>query len=105
MLRKCYYHSASFKCPANVCSRERGITVRNTARRWLTVIAAVGGLLIAGSSAIPAHAATSFHICLENATSYCLQSNGGGNQVTLTNNSANYSNFTSPRSGPPIPER
>jgi hypothetical protein len=99
MLRKCYYLSASFKCPANVCSRERGITVRNTVRRWLTVIAAAGGLLIAGSSAIPAQAATSFHICLKSATSYCLQSNGGGSQVTITNNPANYSNFTSPRPG------
>ena len=99
MLRKCYYLSASFKCLANVRSRERGITVRNTVRRWLIVIAAAGGLLIAGSSAIPAQAATSFHICLKSATSYCLQSNGGGNQVTITNNPANYSNFTSPRAG------
>jgi hypothetical protein len=48
---------------------ERNAEVR-TSRRWLTVIAAAGGLLIAGSPAIPAQAATSFHICLENATSY-----------------------------------
>ena len=73
--------------------------MRNTAKRWLTVIAAAGGLLIAASPAIPAQAATSFHICLENAASYCLQSNGSGNQVTITNNPANYSNFTAPRTG------
>jgi hypothetical protein len=63
-----------------------------TSRRWLTIIAAVGGLLIAGSPAVPAQAATSFHICLKNAPSYCLQSNGPGNQVTITN-SGSYANF------------
>ncbi len=64
-----------------------------TSRRWLTVIAAAGGLLIAGSPAIPAQAATSFHICLKNASSYCLQFVAGGNQETITNNSAQYANF------------
>lgn len=64
-----------------------------TSRRWLTVIAAAGGLLIAGSPAIPAQAVTSFHLCLKNANSYCLQFVTAGNQETITNNSANYGNF------------
>ncbi len=63
-----------------------------TSRRWLTVIAAAAGLLIAASPAVPALAATSFHICLKNAPSYCLQSNGPGSQVTITN-SGSYANF------------
>jgi hypothetical protein len=64
-----------------------------TSRRWLTVIAAAGGLLIAGLPAIPAQATPgTFHICLENAQSYCLQSNGPGNQVTITN-SGSYANW------------
>ncbi len=68
-----------------------------TSRRRLTVVAAAGGLLIAGSPAIPAQAAPSEHICLENAQSYCLQSNGTGQQVTITLNPAKYSNFTKSR--------
>lgn len=64
-----------------------------TSRRWLTVIAATGGLLFAGSAAIPAQAAPSEHICLKNDVSYCLQANGNGQQVKLTNVQANYSNF------------
>ena len=70
--------------------------MRNTARRWLTVIAAAGGLLIAGSPAIPAQAAVgdSGQICLTNAPSYCIKTNGVGNQVTITNVAANKANFT-----------
>jgi hypothetical protein len=65
-------------------------------RRWLTVIAAAGGLLIAGSPAIPAQAAVgdSNQICLTNATNYCIHSNGPGNPATITTNPADYSNFT-----------
>jgi len=86
-----------------------------TARMWLTVIMAAGGLLIAASPAIAAEAgsaataqaaasravqvATPFHICLKNATTYCLRSNGGGQQVTITNNPANYSTFHQPLGG------
>jgi hypothetical protein len=39
-------------------------------------------------TASPARAASSFHICLLNARSLCLQSNGPGNQVTLTSGSS-----------------
>jgi hypothetical protein len=67
-----------------------------TARMWLTAIAAAGGLLIAGSPAATAQAPDPFNICLKNAPSYCLQSNGGGQQVTITNNPANYAVFHSP---------
>jgi hypothetical protein len=38
-------------------------------------------------------AASSYHICLTNALSLCLQSNGTGNQVTITTNAADWSNF------------
>jgi hypothetical protein len=41
----------------------------------------------------PGATADSFHICLMNASSLCLQSNGAGNQVTITSNSADHSNF------------
>jgi hypothetical protein len=68
----------------------------NAARKWLTTAAvavtAVGGLLIPGS---PANAApVKGHICLKNSSSYCLQSNGIGNQVTITKNSSKYAVFT-----------
>lgn len=106
-----------------------------TARRWLTVLSAAAGLLIAGSPAIAAQAgpaapaqvltgqhlvqarqmavpegaglpvvssavraADSFHICLRNEPSYCLQSSGTGQQVMITNVSASYSNFHVARS-------
>lgn len=83
-----------------------------TARSCLIVIAAAGGLLLAGSPAIAAEAgpaataqdltgqplgsalqADPFHICLKNASSYCLRFVTAGNQETITNNSANYGNF------------
>jgi hypothetical protein len=41
----------------------------------------------------PAALASTFHICLLNASSLCLQSNGAGNQVTITSASGGYSNF------------
>jgi hypothetical protein len=68
----------------------------NAARKWLTTAAvavtAIGGLLIPGS---PANAAAAKgHICLKNSSSYCLQSNGAGNQVTITKNSSKYAVFT-----------
>ena len=89
-----------------------------TSRKWLTVIAAAGGLLIAGSPAIAAEAGPAapaqvltgtglptapsaaqasapYNICLTNTTNprFCIQSNGAGNPVTITSNSANWSNF------------
>jgi hypothetical protein len=72
----------------------RDITVLNTARKWLTAVAvAVAGVLLIPGS--PANAAPAKgHICLKNSSSYCLQSNGVGNQVTITNNSGKYSVFT-----------
>lgn len=56
----------------------------------------------AGLAAIPAYSGASFHICLLNAkpTKYCLQSNGVGQQVTITSDSANWSNFTKQPLGP-----
>jgi hypothetical protein len=74
---------------------ERNAEVR-ISRRWLTVIAAAGGLLIAASPATTAQAAVgdSSQICLTNAPSYCIHSNGTGNQVSITNVAADKSNFT-----------
>ncbi len=65
-------------------------------RRWLTVIAAAAGLLIAGSPVTTAQAAVgdSSQICLTNAPSYCIHSNGPGNPATITNVDAQKSNFT-----------
>jgi hypothetical protein len=73
--------------------------VRNTVRRWLTVVAVGGGLVGLGSPAIAAPAAPagvgdSGHICLTSAPSYCIEANGAGNQVTITSNSADYATFT-----------
>ena len=67
-----------------------------TARKWLTAIAMVTGLLVAGSPAITAQAAVgdSSQICLTNAPSYCIKTNGPGKQVTITNVAANKANFT-----------
>jgi hypothetical protein len=48
----------------------------------------------AGFGAVPAYSGASFHICLTSAPAYCLQSNGTGNQVTITSNKNNYSVFT-----------
>jgi hypothetical protein len=81
-------------------------------RKWLTAIAVGGGLLIsaspahatetaptatahgAGVMAVPAAVGSKAQICLKNSSNYCLQSNGAGSQVTITNNSSNYSTFT-----------
>ena len=65
-------------------------------RRWLTVIAAAAGLLIASSPVTTAQAAVgdSSQICLTNAPKYCIHSNGPGQQVTITNVDAQKSNFT-----------
>lgn len=56
----------------------------------------VTGLLVAGSPAITAQAAVgdSGQICLTNAPSYCIKTNGAGNQVTITNVAAQKANFT-----------
>ena len=79
--------------------------MRNTAGKWLVATAVVGGLLIPGSSALaakttPSNAAQSSNanICLMNAPSYCIKTNGTGNQVTITNYSPNYANFRIARS-------
>lgn len=65
-------------------------------RRLLTVIAAAAGLLIAGSPVTTAQAAvgSSGPICLTSASSYCIHSNGPGQQVTITNDNAQKSTFT-----------
>jgi hypothetical protein len=34
------------------------------------------------------------HICLKNASSWCIQTHGASQQVTITTNSANYATFT-----------
>jgi hypothetical protein len=62
----------------------------------LTVIAAAAGLLIAGSPVTTAQAAvgSSGPICLTSASSYCIHSNGPGQQVTITNDNAQKSTFT-----------
>ncbi len=49
---------------------------------------------VSGATAVPAGVGTKGHICLKNASSYCIKTNGAGNQVTVTNDSANYANFT-----------
>ena len=48
---------------------------------------------VSGVKAVPTVIGSRGHICLK-TTSYCIHSNGAGNQVTITNNSADYSNFT-----------
>ncbi len=65
-------------------------------RRWLTIIAAAAGLLIASSPVTTAQAAVgdSSQICLTNASSYCIHSNGPGNPVSMTNVASQKSNFT-----------
>jgi hypothetical protein len=52
---------------------------------------------ISGVQAVP-NATTRFHICLANSRNYCIQTNGTGNQVTITSNSADKGNFTLVRS-------
>ena len=70
--------------------------MRSTVGRWLAAIAMVTGLLVASSPASIAQAAVgdSGHICLTNASSYCIKTNGTGNQVTITNVAADKANFT-----------
>ena len=81
-------------------TQNKRLTGRNAevriSRRWLTVIAAAAGLLIASSPVTTAQAAigNSGPICLTNASSYCIHSNGPGNAVTITNVDAQKSNFT-----------
>jgi hypothetical protein len=48
----------------------------------------------AGFAAAPGYSGASFKICLTNDQSLCLQSNGPGNQVTITSNKDNWSVFT-----------
>jgi hypothetical protein len=93
----------SFQCFCSSGGRttqNKRLTGRNAevriSRRWLTVIAAAGGLLIVSSPVTTAQAAVgdSGQICLTNAPSYCIHSNGPGQQVTITNVDAQKSNFT-----------
>jgi hypothetical protein len=65
-------------------------------KRWLTVIAAAAGLLIASSPVTTAQAAIgdSSQICLTNSSHYCIHSNGAGNPVTMTDVDSQKSNFT-----------
>jgi hypothetical protein len=97
--------------------------VRN-ARRWPAAIAVLGSLLFAGSQAIAANASTAapsralagqspvraravddsppayppltgfYHICLTHSPTFCLKSNGTGNQVTITSHPADYATFS-----------
>lgn len=84
------------------------------ARSWLTAGAAVGGLLLAASPALAAPAPAAHHaaqvqsqvtdasvnpICLHSFPSYCIHSNGAGNQVTISNNANDWANFHVVRSG------
>ena len=91
-----------------------------TSRRWLTVIATAGGLLIAGSPAIaaeagpaatsqvltgagleavPAAAQAGYNICLTHATHWCLVSNGTGRQVTVDNTAGDWATLHTVRPG------
>jgi hypothetical protein len=49
---------------------------------------------VAGVKVVPAAGSGKGHICLKSSSSYCLQSNGVGNQVTITNDSSKYAVFT-----------
>ena len=44
--------------------------------------------------AVPDAVGDESQICLTNAPSYCIKTNGTGNQVTITNVAANKANFT-----------
>lgn len=46
------------------------------------------------AQAAPSAVGDSGQICLKAHPAYCIHSNGAGNQVTITNNPADYSNFT-----------
>ena len=94
--------------PGGCTTRNKRLAGRNaevrTSRRWLTVIAAAGGLLIAGSpaiAAVPAAASTSSQatpaagallsaapnltgeICLTSGSGYCWSTNGNNAQLTI----------------------
>lgn len=47
-----------------------------------------------GFALMPAYPGGSFNICLLNSNHYCLESNGVGQQVTITNVAADWSVFT-----------
>jgi hypothetical protein len=49
---------------------------------------------IPGMKAVPDAVGDESQICLTNAPSYCIKTNGAGNQVTITNVAANKANFT-----------
>lgn len=49
---------------------------------------------VPGAKAVPDGVGHKGHICLTYATSYCIETNGPGNQVTITKTSADYANFT-----------
>jgi hypothetical protein len=69
--------------------------MRNAFRRIVFATVIITGLALAGLAATPAHAATTtFHICLYNASTYCLQTNGTGQQVTITGSQFGYANFS-----------
>jgi hypothetical protein len=86
--------------------RGRNAKLRNS-RKWLTSIAVLGSLLFAGSTALTAQAAApadsvptagaSYHICLQHAPSLCLETNGPGNQLTIS--SSDQATFRVIRSG------
>ena len=44
--------------------------------------------------AVPDAVGDKGHICLTNATAYCIKSNGTGNQVTITSVAGDKANFT-----------
>lgn len=49
---------------------------------------------VSGVKAVPAGVGDSGQICLTNAPSRCIKTNGTGNQVTITSNPADDANFT-----------
>jgi hypothetical protein len=59
--------------------------MRNALRRIAFAAVIITGLAIATLAATPAHAATTFNICLKNSSiGLCQKSNGTGNQVTIS---------------------
>jgi hypothetical protein len=49
---------------------------------------------VSGMKAVPDAVGDESQICLTNATSYCIEANGAGLAVTITNVAANKANFT-----------
>jgi hypothetical protein len=49
---------------------------------------------VSGVKAVPDAVGDESQICLTNAPSYCIKTNGAGNQVTITNVAADKANFT-----------